>query len=131
MRRKSKQAELLAQTQFTPSSKIFPLGLLLRNQEKNQQNYGEKEEQICPGFSRDIVFVFFKYVSIKTPRKIKCIINLQEEKVFRDNFELTSNFSNVVPLGWGPKQGNSTKLNFQGDELIILRYRGHINVKEF
>ena len=51
--------------------------------------------------------------------------------MLRDNFELTSNWSNVVPLWWGPKQGNSTKFNFQGDELIFLRYRGHINVKEF
>ena len=121
-RRKSKQAEVLAKTKLTSSSKVFPLGLLFRNREKNQQNYGEKEEQIGCGFSRDLVVVLFKYVSIKTPRKIKCIINLQEKKVFRDNFELTSNCSNVVPLGWGPKQGNSTKLNFQGDELIILRY---------
>ena len=111
--------------------KNISIRTLFRNQERNQQNYCEKEEQVCRGFSREIVFVFFKYVSIKTPRKIKCIINLQEEKVFRDNFELTSNCSNVVPLGWGPKQGNSTKLNFLGDELIILCYRGHINVKEF
>ena len=47
--------------------------------------------------------------------------NLWEEKVFRDNFELTSNCSYVVPLGLGSKQGNSTKFNFQCDELIIVR----------
>ena len=58
---------------------------------------------------------------LRHQEKSNALLIYRKRKFYRDNFELTSNCSNVVPLGWGPKQGNSTKFNIQGDALF-LRY---------
>ena len=55
VRKKSKEAKVLAKTKLSPSSSTFPKRRSQENQEQIQLNIDEKEEQVGQGVSQDVV----------------------------------------------------------------------------
>ena len=66
VRKKSKEAKVLAKTKLSPSSSTFPKRRSQGNQEQIQLNIDEKEEQVGQGVSQDVVVSLLKNISRKT-----------------------------------------------------------------